>query len=96
MTNVETQALELLFPAPIGHDAIAYWVPIAMRERVLAAYRDAGTPIRIRFRGSRAASVDRLMPRIPASAGFYRRTRNQANQDCLLADATHFSVYLRS
>lgn len=95
MTNVETQALELLFPAPTGHDAIAYWVPIAMRERVLAAYRDADTPIRIRFRGSRAASVGRLMPRIPASAGFYRRTRNQANQDCLLADATHFTVYIR-
>ena len=95
MSNVETQALESLFPAPIGHDAVAYWVPIVMRERVLAAYRDAGTPIRIRFRGSRAASVGRLMPRIPALAGFYRRTRNQANQDCLLADATHFSVYIR-
>ena len=24
------------------------------------------------------------------------RTRNQANQDCLLADATHFSVYVRN
>ena len=71
MSNVETQALESLFPAPIGHDAVAYWVPIAMRERVLAAYRVAGIPIRIRFRGSRAASVGRLMPRIPASAGFY-------------------------
>jgi hypothetical protein len=34
------------------------------------------------------------MPR--NDGGFYRRTRNQANQDCLLADATHFSVYLRS
>lgn len=96
MSNVETQALESLFPAPIGHDAVAYWVPIAMRERVLAAYRDAGIPIRIRFRGSRAASVGRLMPRIPASAGFYRRQRHQANQDCLLADATHFSVYVRN
>ena len=96
MSNVETTALESLFPAPIGHDAIAYWVPIAMRERVLAAYRAAGIPIRLRFRGSRIESVGRLMPRIPASAGFYRRTRNQANQDCLLADATHFSVYLRS
>lgn len=95
MSNVETQALESLFPAPIGHDAVAYWVPIAMRERVLAAYRDAGIPIRIRFRGSRAASVGRLMPCI-GSDRTYRRTRNQANQDCLLADATHFSVYVRN
>jgi hypothetical protein len=96
MSQVETNAIETLFPAPSDHDAVAYWIPIAMRERVLAAYRAVGTPIRIRFRGSRIESVGRLMPRIPASAGFYRRTRNQANQDCLLADATHFSVYLRS
>ena len=95
MTNTEIQALETLFPAPLGQTAVAYWVPIELRERVLAAYRAAGIPIRIRFRGSRAASVGRLMPRIPASAGFYRRHRNQANQDCLLADATHFSVYCR-
>jgi hypothetical protein len=95
MSNVETTALETFFPAPLGHDAVVYWVPIAMRARVLAAYRAAGIPIRIRFRGPRTASVGRLMPRIPASAGFYRRTRNQANQDCLLADATHFSVYRR-
>ena len=87
--------LEHLFSAPDGQRAVAYWIPIEMRQKVLAAYRAAGIPIRIRFRGSRAASVGRLMPRIPASAGFYRRHRNQANQDCLLADATHFSVYCR-
>lgn len=95
MSNVEIQALESLFPAPLGQCAVAYWVPIAMREKVLSAYRAAGIPIRIRFRGSRTASIGRLMPRIPASGGFYRRTRHQANQDCLLADATHFSVYRR-
>lgn len=95
MSNVETQALESLFPAPLGQNAVAYWVPIAMREQVLAAYRAAGIPIRIRFRGSRIASVGREMPRIPSAGGFYRRTRHQANQDCLLADATHFSVYRR-
>lgn len=96
MTNIEIQALESLFPAPLGQNAIAYWVPIAMREKVLAAYQAAGIPVRIRYRGSRIASVGRLMPRIPSVGGFYRRTRNQANQDCLMADATHFSVYLRS
>lgn len=96
MSNVEIQALESLFPAPLGQNAVAYWVPIAMREKVLAAYRSAGIPVRLRYRGSRIASVGREMPRIPSTGGFYRRTRHQANQDCLLADATHFSVYLRS
>jgi hypothetical protein len=91
----ETDALEALFPAPIGHDAIAYWVPIEMRERVLSAYRAAGIPIRIRFRGSRIQSVGREMPCI-GSDRTYRRQRHQANQDCLLADATHFSVYVRN
>lgn len=73
----------------------AYWVPIALRETVLAAYRDAGIPIRLRFRGSRVASVGREMPCI-GSDRTYRRTRNQANQDCLMADATHFTVYERA
>ncbi len=95
IVTIETDAIESLFPAPIGHDAVAYWLPIAMRERVLAAYREAGTPIRIRFRGSRKASVGREMPCI-GSDRTYRRTRSQANQDCLLADATHFSVYVRN
>ena len=93
MSNVETTALETLFPAPLGHDAVAYWVPIAMRERVLAAYREAGIRIRIRFRGSRVQSIGRLMPRLDGST--YRRTRHQAHQDCLIADATHFTVYGR-
>lgn len=95
MSNVDIQALESLFPAPINHYAVAYWVPIEMRERVLAAYRAAGIPIRIRFRGSRIQSIGREMPCI-GSDRTYRRTRNQANQDCLLADATHFSVYVRN
>lgn len=94
MSNIETNAVEAFFPAPNGHDAIAYWVPVAMRERVLAAYRQAGIKIRIRFRGSRVASVGREMPCIDSDRT-YRRTRNQANQDCLLADATHFSIYNR-
>lgn len=94
MSNIEIQALESLFPAPLGQNAVVYWVPIAMREQVLSAYRAAGIPVRIRFRGSRIASVGREMPCI-GSDRTYRRTRNQANQDCLLADATHFSVYRR-
>ena len=95
MTNIEIQALESLFPAPLGQYAVAYWVPISIREKVLAAYRAAGIPVRLRYRGSRIASVGREMPCI-GSTRTYRRTRNQANQDCLMADATHFSVYHRS
>lgn len=87
--------IETTYAAPATQNAVAYWVPIELRETVLSAYRAAGIPIRIRFRGSRIASVGREMPRIPSVGGFYRRTRNQANQDCLLADATHFSVYRR-
>ena len=76
----------------IGH-VRAYWVPIELRETVLALYREAGIRIRIRFRGSRVQSIGRLMPRLDGST--YRRTHHQAHQDCLLADATHFTVYIR-
>lgn len=76
----------------IGH-VRAYWVPIELRETVLSLYREAGIRIRIRFRGSRVQSIGRLMPRLDGST--YRRTRHQAHQDCLLADATHFTVYIR-
>jgi hypothetical protein len=92
--TAKINAIETLFPAPDGHDAVAYWLPIEMRDRVLDIYRSAGIPIRIRFRGSRIESVGREMPCI-GSDRTYRRTRHQANQDCLLADATHFSVYVR-
>jgi len=73
------------------NEVLAYWVPIELRTNVLAAYRAAGIPIRIRYRGPRAQSVGREMPRRRGTT--YRRTRNQANQDCLMADATHFTVY---
>jgi len=92
---VTISEIETTYAAPATQNAVAYWVPIELRETVLSAYRAAGIPVRIRFRGSRIASVGREMPRIPSAGGFYRRTRNQANQDCLLADATHFSVYRR-
>jgi hypothetical protein len=70
-------------------------VPIALREEVLSAYASAGIPVRLRYRGSRIESVGRAMPRIKSRGGFYSRTRWQANQDCLLDDATHFTVYER-
>jgi hypothetical protein len=91
----ETNLIESTFPAPLGQTAVAYWVPIELRAVVLDTYRAAGVPVRLRFRGSRTASVGREMPCI-GSDRTYRRTRHQANQDCLLADATHFSVYVRN
>ena len=86
--------IQTTYSSPVGQAAIAYWIPIEMRDQVLARYRNAGIPIRIRFRGSRINSVGREMPCI-GSNNTYHRTRNQANQDCLLADATHFCVYRR-
>ena len=71
----------------------AYWVPIMFRETMLEMYRERGIKVRIRYRGSRAQSVGREMPCI--GGGTYRRTRFQANRDCLLQDATHFTVYGR-
>ena len=73
----------------------AYWVPIALRKEVLCAYASAGIPVRLRYRGSRVESVGRAMPRIKSRGGFYSRTRSQANQDCLIDDATHFTAYAR-
>lgn len=90
------EQIESTYTVPAGSydSARAYWVPVELREQVLAAYRSAGIPVRLRYRGSRIASVGREMPCI-GSDRTYRRTRHQANQDCLLADATHFTVYTR-
>jgi len=74
-------------------NVLAYWVPIELREQTLKAYKASGIPIRLRYRGPRMASVGRLMMRPDGS--FYKRTRIRAKQDCLIADATHFSVYSR-
>ena len=74
-------------------DVKAYWIPMRFYEDVRDAYKDAGIKIRLRFRGSRVQSVGRAMPCLDGST--YRRTRHQANQDCLMADATHFTVYGR-
>lgn len=89
--------IESAYPVPAGfYDSCrAYWIPIALRETVMNAYREAGIKIRLRYRGPRTPAIGRMMPRIPASAGFYSRSRTRAMQDCLIADATHFTVYTR-
>ena len=92
ITNIKRQYPVLRTRNPYN-EVLAYWVPISLRDSVLLAYKEAGIKIRLRYRGSRKESVGREMPRLDGST--YRRTRSQANQDCLLADATHFTVYTR-
>lgn len=89
--------IESTYVVPTGfYDSCrAYWVPIALRETVLNAYREAGVKVRLRYRGPRSQAVGRMMPRIPSVGGFYSRSRTRAMQDCLIADATHFTVYTR-
>lgn len=73
------------------YPVLAYWVPIELREQVLAAYRETNTRIRLRYRGPRAVSIGREMTRNDNTT--YLRSRHRAMQDCLIADATHFTVY---
>jgi hypothetical protein len=69
----------------------AYWIPIELREQVLTAYRETNTRIRLRYRGPRAVAIGREMPATEGRT--YIRGRVRAMQDCLIADATHFTVY---
>ena len=73
------------------YPVLAYWIPIELLEDVRASYRAAGTTIRVRYRGPRAVSVGREMSRPDKTT--YTRSYHRAMQDCLIADATHFTVY---
>ena len=73
------------------YPVLAYWVPIELREQVLAAYRETNTRVRLRYRGPRAVSIGREMTRNDNTT--YLRSRHRAMQDCLIADATHFTIY---
>ena len=93
--NLTVEQIEASYPVQHGGKWVhvsAYWVPICYRDDVLKAYRDAGIPVRIRYRGPRTPSVGREMT---YRGHTYCRTRNRAMQDCLRADATHFTVYVR-
>ena len=77
----------------------AYKVPIELREYVLKLFRDEGIPVKLRYRGSRTKSVGRVMKRKPdmyRPSPTYIRSREQANQDCLLQDAKFFTIYGRT
>lgn len=87
--------IESTYPAPASdrnfYPILAYWIPIEQLDEVRAAYRAAGTTIRVRYRGPRTVAIGREMP---ASNGrTYIRGRHRAMQDCLKSDATHFTVY---
>ena len=69
----------------------AYWIPIELREQVLAAYRAERVRVRLRYRGPRTVAIGREMP--ATNGRTYIRGRHRAMQDCLIADATHFTVY---
>jgi hypothetical protein len=89
--------IESTYPVPAHgtnmpyHPVRAYHVPIELRDEVLAAYAAAGIKPRLRYRGPRAQSVGRAMPRLDGTT--YPRNRYQAQSYCLLADATSFTVY---
>ena len=84
------------YASPTGHNSRAYQIPIEFRDTVLAAYKDAGIKIRVRYRGPRSQSIGRVMKvEVLDKVYTWKRTRSQAMQDCLQADAKTFSVYTR-
>lgn len=96
MTRLTISEIESHYPPANTKygDVRAYWVPISLRETLLQLYKESGVKVRLRYRGPRAQSIGREMPCINSDRT-YRRTRSQANHDCLIADATHFTVYNR-
>ena len=95
--TLTVEQIELSFAAPAEgladsyYPVLAYWIPIELLEDVRAAYRAAGTTIRVRYRGPRTVAIGREMTRTDKTT--YLRSRHRAMQDCLIADATHFTVY---
>ena len=95
--NLTVEQIESTYNVPAEgladsyYPVLAYWVPIELRDQVLAAYRETNTRIRLRYRGPRAVAIGREMTRNDNTT--YLRSRHRAMQDCLIADATHFTVY---
>ena len=83
--------IELVYAAPKGHHARAYWIPMSMYDEVREAYKAAGIKIRTKFRGPRKSQIG--LPVYNRWGGFYSRTVRMARQNCLKSFATHFSVY---
>ena len=95
--TLTVEQIESTFAAPAEgladsyYPVLAYWIPIEKLEEVREAYRAAGTTIRVRYRGPRTVAIGREMP--ATNGRTYIRGRHRAMQDCLIADATHFTVY---
>jgi hypothetical protein len=95
--TLTVEQIESTFAAPAEglansyYPVLAYWIPIAKLEEVRAAYRTTNTTIRIRYRGPRSVAIGREMTRNDKTT--YLRSRHRAMQDCLIADATHFTIY---
>lgn len=91
MITKKVELFETVYATPAGQVARAYWIPMAMYDEVCAAYKEAGIPIRAKFRGPRGSQVGVMTSN--GHGGFYARTRRMARQTCLKSFATHFSVY---
>lgn len=95
--NLTVEQIESTYNVPAEgladsyYPVLAYWIPIELREQVLAAYRETNTRIRLRYRGPRTVSIGRKMR--GDSGRTHLRSRQRAMQDCLIADATHFTIY---
>jgi hypothetical protein len=95
--NLTVEQIESTYNVPAEgladsyYPVLAYWIPIELREQVLTAYRETNTRIRLRYRGPRAVSIGREM--LGDSGRTHLRSRQRAMQDCLIADATHFTIY---
>ena len=85
-------SIQTLFPVAQGEAALAKGIPMSMLEMVRIAYKDAGIPILVAYRGPRAQSIGRIMK---GCNGYpdYKRSANSAQAACLKSDATSFAIY---
>ena len=79
-TTTSEMLKQYLNPVP-SEKAVFKNIPIAERENVLAYFRTAMCPIRIRYRGSRKNRIN--------TSRWYRSTQSY----CLRSEADRFSVY---
>ena len=88
-------SIQTLFPSSRGEAAVAKGIPMSLLPLVRNAFREAGVPVRVAFRGPRAHSIGQMMPAPRATARPYPRTAHSAQSWCLKRDAESFAVYLK-
>lgn len=84
-------SIQTFFRSPENEQSLAKGLPMHMLEMARIAYKDAGIPIRIKYRGSRKSQVGITMK--GGNGRVYKRTSTMANQTCLKAYATSFAIY---